>query len=149
MNLQEKIAKDFLVARKNQDADVVRVLTMVRSAFRNLEIAQKSKSLSDPEVIKVLNKEVKQRRDSVAQFKKGGRNDLASREEAEIKILQKYLPQPLAAEEIEKIISAAIAKTGAKSAADMGKVMGQVMPQLQGKADGSLIQKLVRTKLAS
>jgi uncharacterized protein len=149
MNLQEKIDKDLLVARKNKAEDTVRVLTMVRSALRNLEIAKKTKSLPDPEVLTILNKEVKQRQDSIAQFRKGGREDLALREDNEIEILRKYLPQPLTEAEIKKIVVIAITKTGAQSAADIGKVMGSVMPQLRGRADGSLIQKIVREELAS
>jgi uncharacterized protein len=149
MNLQEKIDKDLLVARKNKAEDTVRVLTMVRSALRNLEIAKKTKSLPDPEVLTILNKEVKQRQDSIAQFRKGGREDLALREDNEIEILRKYLPQPSTEAEIKKIVVIAITKTGAQSAADIGKVMGSVMPQLRGRADGSLIQKIVREELAS
>ncbi len=148
MSLATKINDDFLAGKKSQDEKTVQVLTMVRAAIKNKEIEKKS-DLGDNDVIAILSKEVKQRQDSVAQYEKGGRQELADKEKAEIEILEKYLPDQLSEEEIEKIVKDAIAKTKASSPADMGKVMGQVMPQLKGQADGSLVQKIVRKNLTA
>lgn len=148
MTLSEKINTEFINARKSQDQKTAQVLTMVRSAIKNKEIEKKDK-LSDDEVLAIVGKEMKQRQDAIAQYEKGGRQDLADAEKAEIEILKKYLPAQLSEEKIEEIVNQVIDKVKASSPADMGKVMGQVMPQLKGKADGSVVQKIVRQKLSS
>ncbi|MFC1617815.1 GatB/YqeY domain-containing protein [Patescibacteria group bacterium] len=148
MSLAQKLDEDFLTARKNKDEEAVKVLTMVKAAMRNKEIEQK-KELSDDDVQSILNKEIKQRKDAIGQYTKGGREELAKAEESEVKFLEKYLPEQMAEEEVTKIVTSAIEETGAKSMADIGKVMGKVMPQVKGQADGAVIQKIVRLKLSN
>ncbi len=148
MALAQDIQKDFITARKSKDEDAVKVLTMVHSAIRNKEIEQKSE-LKEDEILTILNKEIKQRKDSIEQYTKGGRKELADSEQKEIDLLQKYLPEQMSEEEVGKIIDSAISDTGATSMADIGKVMGKIMPQVKGKADGSLVQKLVQQKLTN
>jgi len=148
MTLSEKINTEFISAKKDKDDKTAQVLTMVRSAIKNKKNEKKDK-LSDDEVLAILGKEVKQRQDAITQYEKGGRKDLADAEKAEIEILKRYLPAQLSEEKIEEIVDQAIAKTKASSPADMGKVMGQIMPQLKGKADGAVVQKIVRQKLSS
>ena len=147
MKLQEKINKDFIQAKKKGEALVTDVLTMVRSALKNKEI-EKQKELKDEEVVVVIKKEVKQRQDAAEQYTRGGRPELADKETKEIALLQKYLPEQMSPEKIEKIVSQAIIETKASSPADMGKVMGKVMAELKGQADGADVQKIVRAKLS-
>lgn len=146
MSLQIQIETDFKDALKNRETLKVSVLRMLKSALKNNEIALK-KELTDQEVGEIVTKEVKQRKDSTEQFKIGNRKELAEKEEAEIKVLVKYLPKQLSDQELAKIIDSAISKSKASNPADMGKVMGQIMPQVKGKADGSLVSKIVRDKL--
>lgn len=152
MNLQEQINKDFIDAMKAKETQKLSVLRMLKSALKNKEIALRqvqgeNKKLSDEQVGEAVTKEVKQRKDSISEFEKGGRIDLAKKEKDEIKFLEKYLPKQLSGKEVTKIINEAISKTGASSPSDMGKVMGAIMPKLKGKADGSQVSKLVKEKL--
>jgi hypothetical protein len=112
------------------------------------ELAKKS-ILTDEEVIEVISFEVKKRKEAILEFEKGKREDLANKEKAEVEILQKYLPEQLAEEEIRKIVKEAIEKTGAKEIKDMGRVMAEIMPQIKGKADGSLVSKIVKELLST
>ncbi len=123
------------------------VLRMVQNSIYN---AEKSKriTLSDDDVIGVLAREVKTRRESVDAFRKGGREDLAAKEEAEIAILGEYLPQPLGDDELRALVDEAIAATGATSARDLGKVMGWLSPRTRGRADGKVLSGLVAQSLA-
>ncbi|OGD67808.1 aspartyl-tRNA amidotransferase [Candidatus Berkelbacteria bacterium RIFCSPHIGHO2_12_FULL_36_9] len=146
MNLKEKIDSDLVDAIKNKDELKSSVLRMVKASIKNKEIAL-GKELDDLGGMEIIAKEIKQRKDSIEQFKVGNRSDLAEKEEKEITIISGYLPKQLSEEEVRKIIVEAIFKTNASSTQDMGKVMGMVMPQLKGKADGTLVSKIVKEKL--
>lgn len=148
MSLKEQIDKDFLEAYKSKDEAKSSVLRLLKSAIKNKEIAL-GKPLGDEDTLEVINKEVKQRRDSVEQYKTGNRPELAQKEEDESKILSHYLPEQMSEREVSEIIEKAIAKTNAQNMQDMGKVMGAIMPEVKGKADGSLVSKLVKEKLSN
>jgi hypothetical protein len=147
MPLAEKINADIAPAMKTKDAPRLSTLRMMKAAITNKEV-EKGRSLDDAEVLQVLGSLVKQRRDSIEQFSKGGRTDLVEKETREIAILEEYLPPAATSEDIDAAVAAAIAETGAASAKDIGKVMKAVMPKLAGKtADGRTINEAVRRKL--
>jgi uncharacterized protein len=146
MNIKEKLNLDFIAARKSHQKAEAEVLTMVRTAIRYKEIEKKSE-LTDSDLIAIISHEIKQRKDSVAQYTAGKRDDLAAKEKKEIDILMHYMPAQLPETEIKQVIKKAVDQVGASGPADMGKVMGLVMKDLKGKADGSLVQKLVRQTL--
>ena len=123
------------------------VLRMVQNAAYSIEKRER-RELSDDELLAVLTREVKTRRESVEAFRKGDREDLAAREEAEIRILQTFLPQPLSEDEIAALIDQAVAATGASSPRDLGKVMGWLAPRTRGRADGKRVSELVAAALA-
>ncbi len=148
MSLFEQISADVTAALKAGDKTKREVLSLVKSALTNYKIAQKLDELKDEDVIKVLSKELKGRKEAAVAFKKGGADDRAAQEEAEAKILEAYLPEQMSAAEVEKKVDEIIAKTGAKSAQDMGKVMGAVSQELKGKADMGQVNALVKDKLA-
>jgi uncharacterized protein YqeY len=147
VSLKERIQTDLTAAMRSGDSLRRDVLRMATSAAYNLEKRQQ-KPLSDDELLGVLTREVKTRRESVDAFRKGRREDLAGKEEAEIAILQEYLPQALSEEEIRRLIGEAVAATGATSARDMGKVMGWLAPKTRGRADGKHVSELVAQALA-
>lgn len=147
MTILEVLNTDLTNAMKNSDAAVRDTLRMVKTAIKNTEI-NLGHELSDEEVITVLSKEVKQRNDAATAFTDGNRPELAAKEQSEIAILQKYLPAQMTEEEITTIVEQKIAETGATSMADIGKVMGALMPKVKGKADGNLVNQLVRSKLS-
>jgi len=147
MSLATQIEKDLPVAMKAQETLKVSVLRMIKAAFKNRQI-ELGKPLEDSEAIAVLRTLVKQRRESVEQFRKGGREELASKEEAEIKIVESYLPAAVTDEELEAVVATAIAETGASSPKDLGKVMKAAMAMLAGRnVDGKRTSDLVRKKL--
>jgi uncharacterized protein YqeY len=147
VSLNQQIAADMTAAMKAKEAVRLSALRMLKAAVMNKEV-EKGRNLEDAEVLQVVASLVKQRRDSVEQFSKAGRTDLADKETAEIAILEHYLPPAISADEIEAAVAAAIAETGASSAKDMGKVMKAVMPKLAGKnADGKAVNDAVRRKL--
>ena len=147
MTLRERLHDDTTAAMRSGDALRRDVLRMAQNAIYNLEKAKKV-TLTEDEVIGVLAKEVKTRRESVEAFRNGGREDLASKEEAEIAILQDYLPQALSEDEVRVLVDEAVVATGAASARDMGKVMGWLSPKIRGRADGKLVSGLVAQALA-
>jgi uncharacterized protein YqeY len=148
MSLKEKIVSDLTVAMKAQDAARLSTLRMVKAGLMNREI-EKGRELNDEEMAGLLRSMVKQRRDSVEQYEKGGRQDLADKEKAEIGVIEAYLPQAASTEEIEQAVAAAIAGTSATSLKDMGKVMKAAQATLSGKnADGKTISEIVKAKLA-
>ena len=147
MTLREQIQADVTAAMRSGDTLRRDVLRMAQNAVYNTEKAQR-RSLSDDEVVAVLVKEVKTRRESVEAFRKGGREDLASKEEAEIGILSGFLPQQLSEEELRGLVDEAVTATGAASARDMGKVMGWLGPKTKGRADGRTVANLVGQRLA-
>jgi uncharacterized protein YqeY len=147
MTSQEKIQKDMVEAMKSKDRLRLDVLRGVKTAIKNKEI-ETMKQLGEGDVVQVLNTLVKQRRDSIEQFTKGARFDLVEREEAELKILENYLPPAVGEQEIREMITQAIGETQASSAKDMGKVMKLVMGKFSGRVvDGKLVNQLVRSLL--
>lgn len=148
MTLKEQIANDLTTAMKSKDEVRVSALRMLSSSIKNKQI-ELGKELNNEIIGQVVLKEIKQRKDSIIQFKKGGRDELAQKEESEIDILKKYMPEQFSKDKINQIISSAIKKTGAEGSQDMGKVMGVVMPELKGKADGSVVLKLVKESLSN
>ncbi len=146
MPLQERLAEDLKTAMR-QHADVRRsTIRLIRSAIHNAEISQKE-TLDDDGVIAILSRMVRQHQESISEFKKGNRGDLVEKEETELAIVREYLPPQMTAEEITKLAKEAIDKTGASEPNHMGKVMGSLMPQVKGKADGSLVSRIVRELL--
>jgi uncharacterized protein YqeY len=147
MTLNEKVAADITAAMKARDAGRLSALRMLKAAIMNKGV-EKGRDLDDAEVLQVVSSLVKQRRDSIEQFQKGGRTDLVDKETAEVAVLEQYLPPAVSAEEIDAAVTAAIAETGATTPKDMGKVMKAVMPKLAGKnADGRAVNEAVRRKL--
>jgi uncharacterized protein YqeY len=147
MALTDTINGHITAAMKAKDAPRLSTLRMLKAAIMNKEV-EKGRDLEDTEVMQVVSSLVKQRRDSVEQFSKAGRTELAAKETAEIAVLEAYLPPAATTGEIEAAVAAAVAETGATSAKEMGKVMKAVMPKLAGKnADGRTISELVRRTL--
>jgi uncharacterized protein YqeY len=148
MTVLEKIQTQMTDAMRNKDQLRLSVLRMMKSALKNKEI-EKMKPLDDGEAVSVLNTLVKQRKDSVDQFRKGGREELAQKEESEIKIIEEYLPAAASEDDIRKAIEEAVQETGAASIKDMGRVMKAALAHLAGKsADGSRVSQLVKEKLS-
>jgi uncharacterized protein len=147
LTLRERLQDDTTAAMRSGDTLRRDVLRMVQNSIYN---AEKSKriTMSDDDVIGVLTREVKTRRESVDAFRKGGREDLAGKEEAEIAILTEYLPQALGEDELEALVREAIEATGASNARDLGKVMGWLSPRTRGRADGKVVSGLVAQALA-
>ena len=149
MTLREQIISDMTASMKAQDAPRTSTLRMVKAAMMNRQI-EKGAELDDEEMGKLLRSLVKQRRDSVEQYEKGGRQDLADKEKSEIQVIEAYLPQAATSKEIEAAVAAAIAESGASSMKDMGKVMKSVQAALAGKnADGRMVSEIVKARLGS
>ena len=149
MTIQEKIQSQMTDAMRNKDQLRLSVLRMMKTAVKNKEI-EKMKPLEENEVMAVLNTLVKQRKDSIEQFRKGGREELAQKEEAEIKIIEEYLPAAASEDDIRKAIDEAVQETSGASMKDMGKVMKAALARLAGKsADGSRVSQMVKEKLSS
>ena len=144
--LKDRIYQDIVAAMKAKDKDKLSVLRMLKGSLQ-LENINKGKELTDDVVIDVISREIKQRKESIAEFTKGGREDLANETAKEIDILKAYLPEQLSEEEIEKIIDQVFASVAPTSAKDMGKVMGLATKQMAGKADGKEISSIVRKLL--
>jgi len=148
MTLQEKIQSHLAEAMRSKNQLRLSVLRMMKTAVKNKEV-EKMKPLEETEVIAVLNTLVKQRKDSVEQFRKGSREELAQKEEAEIKIIEEYLPAAASDDEIRRAVDEAIQETSASSMKDMGKVMKATMSRLAGKTtDGGRVSQLVKEKLS-
>lgn len=147
MSLSKQIVSDLTTAMKAQDAVRTSTLRMVKAAMMNRQI-EKGAELDDDDMQKLLRSLVKQRRDSIEQYEKAGRQELVDKETAEIAVIETYLPAAASQEEIEQAVTAAIAETGASSMKDMGKVMKAVQAALAGKnADGRLVSEVVKSKL--
>jgi uncharacterized protein YqeY len=143
MNLSERLNEDMKQAMKSQDKFKLSTIRMVRSTIKNLEIDLK-RTLDDNEVLDILSREIKQRKDALQEFEKAGRDDLAASAKAEIEIIAVYLPKQLSEEEIKVIVQQTIQETGASSKADTGKVMSALMPKVKGRADGKLVNQAVQ-----
>ena len=146
MSLKDQITEDMKSAMKAGEKDRLKVVRLIRAAIKQIEV-DKRIELDDAAVLTVLDKMVKQRRDSVEQFQKGNRNDLADIELAEIVILEDYLPEQLSDEELDAMIDEAISSTGAESIRDMGKVMGQIKAKAAGAADMGAVGAKVKARL--
>ena len=146
MSLMEQLTADMKEAMKQGEKERLSVIRLVRGAVRQAEIDGK-KTLTDDEVVSVINKEVKMRRDSIEEFERGNRPDLVAKAQAEIAILMPYLPEQLSEDAVKTLAEAAVAEVGAQTAEDMGKVMGVLMPRVQGRTNGKLVQEIVRSLL--
>jgi uncharacterized protein YqeY len=147
MSLKEKLRSDLKDAMRQRDEVRKRTLRLTLAAITNAEVAQR-KELDDPGVLAVLVKEAKQRQESAEEFRKGGRDDLVAQEEAELAILEPYLPQQLSREEIVARAKATIEELGATGMSQMGSVMRSLMQELRGQADGKLVNQVVRELLS-
>ena len=147
MNLKARINDDVKTAMRGGDARRRDALRLLLSALKQREVDER-KELADADVVAVMEKMIKQRRESIIQFEKGGRQDLAQNEQFEVEIFQAYMPQALSGAEIEAAVAEAIAAAGAKAPSDMGKVMGILKGKLAGRADMSKVSGLVKAKLA-
>ena len=148
MSIKESLRSDLTEAIRGRDEIVSSTIRMVLTAITNEEVAGKeARVLSDDEIITVLSREAKKRREASEAFENAGRADKAALEKAEGEVIAKYLPAQLSVEEIKKIIADAVTSTGASGPADMGKVMGAVKPLIAGKADGSIVSTLVKEAL--
>lgn len=153
MDLKARITNDMKEAMKAQQATRLGTIRMLLSEIKKREIdnrtADDRSGLSEADILKAISSMIKQRNDSIEQFTKGGRADLAAKEKEEIDVLSAYLPAQMGRDEIEKLVVAVIAETGAKSPNDIGKVMKAVIAKAEGKADGKVINEIARTKLTA
>lgn len=149
--LKQKLREDLKLSMLAKDELKTSVLRLLLSAINYYEIQKGGAGYeaTDEDVLTIIQQQVKQRRDSIEQYKAGNRQDLADKEQKELEILQTYLPEQLSNEEIKKLVIEAIKETGAQSVQDMGKVMGALIPKVKGKADGTLVSQIVRTQLSS
>ena len=149
MNLPERVTEDYKAAMKSGDATRKTTLSGLRAAFKSAEIDARGtdKVVDDAVYQGVIEKEAKKRRESIEEFSKAGRTDLADKESAELEVLKDYLPEQMTDEELQTMVDDAVAQTGANSPKDMGKVMGVLVPKIAGRADGKLASKLVREAL--
>jgi uncharacterized protein YqeY len=149
-NLKEQIKKEMTDAFKAGDSLTKSTLAMLLSSIQNKEIEKgKDKELSNDDIIAIIGTEVKKRKDAAQQYEDGGRPELAQKEKDEVSILEKYLPEQMSEEEITSIVSKVIEEMGAEGMSQMGQVMNGVMKELKGKADGSLVNRIVKEKLSS
>ncbi len=148
MSLKTQLTDDMKTAMKSGDKDRLGVIRLINAGIKQREVDERI-MLDDTQVLSVLEKMLKQRRDSVQQFEAAGRTDLADKEKFEIGVIQNYMPAQMTAEEVDAAISAAIAESGATSAKDMGKVMGAVKPKVAGRTDMGKLSERVKAKLAA
>jgi len=146
MTLRERLNEEIKTAMKAREPDRLAALRLMLAAVKQREVDERI-TLDDPAVVAVVEKMIKQRKDSISQYEKAARQDLADKEKYEISVIEAYLPQQLSQAEVDAIVAEAIAATGAKSAADMGKVMGIVKPKLAGRADMGKVSAMVKAKL--
>jgi len=147
MDIQERVSSEMIKAAKDKDKVALSALRMIKSALHNKEIDLKDQ-FGEKEALQVLSSMIKQRKDSVEQFKNGGRPELAELEEKEIEVIQRFMPAQMSEEEITAEIEHAIEETGAASIRDMGKVMKLLMPRVTGKADGKTVGEAVKARLS-
>lgn len=147
MSLKERLMEDLKTSMKNKDILRKNTITMVRAAIKQEEV-DKRIDLDDEGIIQIMGKQLKEKRNSIEEFKKGNRQDLVDQAEAEIAILLEYLPKQLTEEELTEIVKEVLDQGGYTSMKDMGKIMKDVMPKVQGKADGNMVNQVVRKILA-
>jgi uncharacterized protein YqeY len=146
--LTDKIGADMKQAMLAKDALRLSTLRLLKSAIEYTKIEKKQENLTDPDVVAVIKKQIKQRQDAIDGFTKGGRTDLADKEQAELAVLKAYLPEELSADQLEAIVVATIAEVGATTRADMGRVMKAVQAKVAGRADNRLVSQAVMARLA-
>ena len=146
MSLKQKLQEDLKSSMKNKDTVKKSVITLIRASIKQYEVDNRVE-LGDDEIVDLIAKQLKQTRDSREEFAKAGREDLVSKAEAEIEVLKEYLPQQLSEEELNKIVISNISEVGATSMKDMKKIMTSIMPKVKGRADGKLINELVKKNL--
>lgn len=147
VSLLERLNEDMKQAMRNKEKDKLTVIRMIKASLQN-EAIKLGKDLSEEQELTVLSREVKQRKDSLHEFEKAGREDLVEKIRTELQYVELYMPKQLSEEEVSKIVQETVVETGAKSKADMGKVMAAIMPKVKGKADGALVNKLVQQHLS-
>jgi len=147
MSLLERLNADMKQAMKNKEKDKLTVIRMIKASLQN-EAIKMGQELSEDQELTVLSREVKQRKDSLHEFDKAGREDLVEKIRTELQYVELYMPKQLTEGEVSEIVKQAISETGASTKAEMGKVMSAVMPKVKGKADGSLVNKLVQQHLS-
>lgn len=147
MDLYEKIDSEIKDSMRNKDNVRLSIMRMLLAAVKNAEIAKKVKKLEDPDIISVIQKMIKEHKESITQFEKGGRMDLVDKEKAELEILQRYVPAQMGESELLPVVKAVIQELGVTSKADTGKAMKAVMEKVKGKADGKLVNQIVMSLL--
>lgn len=148
MSLLDRLNEDMKQAMRAKDKDTLSVIRMVKASLQNEAISHGVSELSEDQELSVLSREMKQRNESLKEFKNAGRDDLVEKLEKEIEILKVYMPKQLSEEEVEELVKETISELQATSKKDFGKVMGAIMPKVKGKADGSVVQKLVQKHLS-
>ncbi|MET3699289.1 hypothetical protein SAMN05877753_10272 [Bacillus oleivorans] len=148
MSLVQRLNDDMKQAMKNKEKEKLSVIRMLKASLQNEAIKVGKSELSEEEELTVLSRELKQRKDSLHEFEKAGRDDLVEKIQTELRFVEEYLPEQLSEEELSAIIDEVISSLGATSKSEMGKVMGAVIPKVKGKAEGSLVNKLVMQKLS-
>ena len=148
MDLKQRLQDDIKAAMRAGDRDRLQMLRTLHAAIRQREIDEQTE-FGDDGVLQVIEKQIKQRKDSLQQYTEAGRQDLAAREQSEIEILQQYLPEPLGEAELQELIDTVVAETGAESMADMGRVMGELKSRVQGRADMKAVSEAVRARLGA
>lgn len=145
--LEEQLQKDYIQAMKDRDAVKASTVNFLRAQLKNVKIEKHAAALEDKDVVAVIKKQIKQRQDSIEQYQKGGRMDLADKETSEMTILKSYLPEELPEQALQQFVDQAIRETGAQSMKDMGNVIKAVAVQAQGRADNRVISELVKKAL--
>jgi uncharacterized protein len=148
MSLLGRLNDEMKQAMKNKEKEKLTVIRMLKAALQNESIKAGGRDLTEEEELTVLSREVKQRKDSLHEFEKAGREDLVAKIQTELTYVNEYMPEQLSEEEVSAVVDEAIAETGASAKSDMGKVMAALMPKVKGKADGSLVNRLVQQKLS-
>ncbi|MCH3922653.1 MULTISPECIES: GatB/YqeY domain-containing protein [Limosilactobacillus] len=148
MSLLKQLQADMISAMKNRDKDTLAVVRMLKAAVQNAQI-EAGHDLTSDEEIAVMAREYKQRKESLAEFEKGGRDDLVEATKKEMAVVEKYMPKQLSADDVKKIVTETVQAVGASSMKDFGKVMGAVMPKVKGQADGKLVNQTVKETLSN
>jgi uncharacterized protein YqeY len=148
MSLLKQIDQDLIKALKSHDQETVTTLRGLKSDIKYLQINNQLEKLTDDDVLTVLSSAAKRRKDSIEQFTTGGRDDLVAKETKELKIIKNYLPEEMSEEAIEALVKEAVTESGAQAISDLGKVMKVLMPKVKGKADGKLVNQIVRRTLS-
>ena len=149
MSLEETINSDYVTAMKARDAERSGALSFLRAQIKNVKIDKRVEKVSDEDIIAIIKKQIKQRQDSIAQFKAGNREDLAVKEEAEMAIYKTYLPAELSPAQIKAVIDEVVVSTGASSIKDMGRVMKEALVKLAGQADNQIVSQMVKERLTA